>query len=164
MVIRQVHQVSSTEYGAEFSSHHFGISSPHRKAITVPALPRTASRTSRSSWPELVRQYQIQSILAQFGEHIGETSCTEGLELVQVQMEVTTLVFGHVSASQSRATETGDQKSPKSEAVSSPILPLARLTKRIFPSSITAQKSSGLSCAVKRRARSGFDRNAPILF
>lgn len=53
---------------------------------------------------------------------------------------------------------------PNKAAASSPIFPLARFTKRIFPSSMTRRRSNALLGCVSIFCSTGFARNAPILF
>src|SRR5260370_24081145 len=108
-----------------------------------------------------MRQHEVHPVLAQLEKHVGKAQCREVLELIEIDVEISPLVFGNVRpASPIRETSSA----PRRAAVSSPMRPLARLTSRIFPSSITVRRSKLLFCWSRIAPSTGSVTNAPTLF
>ncbi len=73
--------------------------------MMVPALLRIVSRTS-SSREILMRQHEVHPVLAQLGKHIGKAQCREVLELIEIDVEISPLVFGNVSPAEAGEPDT----------------------------------------------------------
>ena len=84
-----------------------------------------------------MRQHQVHAILPELGEHVRKTQRREVLELVEVDVKIAPLRFRSIGTAQASEPDGGNQKRAEQTRRSSPMRPLARLTSRIFPSSIT---------------------------
>ncbi len=53
-----------------------------------------------------MRQHEVHPVLAQLGKHIGKAQCREVLELIEIDVEISPLVFGNVSPAEAGEPDT----------------------------------------------------------
>lgn len=85
----------------------------------------------------LVGDSKADPILAELREHVGDGERREILKLVNIDEKVSPLIRRQLRPTKSSQSKRGDQQTPRSEELSSPIRPLAKFTSSTLPSSIT---------------------------
>src|SRR5215813_5548171 len=93
----------------------------------------------------LMARHNADGVFPQLGGHGGEASRREALELIEANEERSALARNHLCTAE-RGKRYGTvvmRRAPKSEAVSSPSWPRARLTMRILASSMIRRICNG---------------------